>query len=409
MRSPWTPHKKVNTLILPAYSGICKTVPLCLVVPHTTEVAISVKNLCINKQTGNNQNNNSLFGDNSNSFSSSRRNSRLGQQQQQPTPDRVVGVLVPDDDPNNLFIQKPVGFTFSKSADPNSLIWRGDVIAGTYRLFCYSYTVPRPSPNNSQSVLNSLSSNGSYLSLQAKSSLSEIFNLFDLDGDKHLNREEYELFYKCTSDNQSLGDAGWREILQKLKTSAGRITKDAFMALHQGYLQDDRRNLLHNLVECGVCPVEDQNARNGISFNLRSIKTEVTVTALNYNVDLSLYNINYHTLTTRDLTSLFDNYDKKRPLANLPDNICHGSGLVRLYIIDGAHNEVYVVCTNLNDSAKAQLSVNLGGSKNVKWVDYNNDQIAVGPRSSKLLGVAGVIDESVNLDFIMSLVSLSVA
>ena len=154
-KNPWSPPKSLNTIMLPSYSGLCQIVPICLVVPRSTEVCIAVRNLFIGKSNGNFSNNNNkkervtlnsssvlddtledtMFGDGSTRNSSISRNSsqkNLNKLQNS----HVIGVLIPDEEqnPSQIFAQKPIGFTFMKGPDPSVLIWRGDLVAGTYRL-----------------------------------------------------------------------------------------------------------------------------------------------------------------------------------------------------------------------------------------------------------------------------------
>ena len=56
-KNPWSPPKSLNTIMLPSYSGLCQIVPVCLVVPRSTEVCIAVRNLFIGKSNGNFSNN----------------------------------------------------------------------------------------------------------------------------------------------------------------------------------------------------------------------------------------------------------------------------------------------------------------------------------------------------------------
>merc|ERR1711976_785058 len=150
------------------------------------------------------------------------------------------------------------------------------------------------------------------LSNQAKTALVEVFKLFDLDGDGFLSRQEYSLFHRVTSE-EPLNNNEWLELTSKLVTNKNRITRDAFLALHQGYLQDDPQLVLENLIECGV---------DAETLKLNSMKCQIAVTSLNNPVNIDYYKDELTNIYDRDLAIAFDNYEGKRPLANLPAEIC---------------------------------------------------------------------------------------
>ena len=210
-KSPWIRQQLFNTLIMPSFNGLSQTIPLCIVAPSTTEIAISVT-------------------------SSSTQNLQ-----------KITGLLLSDQNPAAPY-QEPIAFTFQKTADANKFMLKTDIRAGTYKFLVFSTDFKKPVISRDASLIG----NGKFLSNQAKAALVEVFKMFDLDGDGFLNRQEYGIFHRITCEDQVLKNEEWNDIVSKVVVNKNRITRDAFLALHQGYLQQDPQIVLESLIECGV-------------------------------------------------------------------------------------------------------------------------------------------------------------
>jgi len=263
-----------------------------------------------------------------------------------------------------------------------------DIRAGTYKFLVFSTDFKKPVISRDASLIG----NGKFLSNQAKAALVEVFKMFDLDGDGFLNRQEYGIFHRITCDDQVLKNEEWNDIVSKVVVNKNRITRDAFLALHQGYLQQDPQIVLESLIECGV---------DADTLKLNSQKCQISVTSLNNPVQIDYYKDELLNIYDRDLATAFDNFELKRPLANLPAEICSGSEFIRLSVV-AAQSDVVVLVKNLNKRKQAKIGVNIGGSRNIKWKSVC-DQTA--PEKCRILGIAKVLDEGAAMDFVLSLSS----
>ena len=106
-KSPWQKQQLFNTVVLPSFNGLSQTVPICIVAPSTTEIAISI---------------------------SAPANSGLG---------KVCGVLLSDQNPAQMW-QEVQEFCFQKGADASTFMLKTDIRAGTYRFLAYSSDFKRP-------------------------------------------------------------------------------------------------------------------------------------------------------------------------------------------------------------------------------------------------------------------------
>ena len=234
-------------------------------------------------------------------------------------------------------------------------MFKDDVRAGTYKLIPFSMHTPKPSTTK---IDPSRIGRGKFLSNEAKASLAEIFKLFDLDADGHLSKSEYALFHRLTLDNQSLTDREWDELMKKCVTKNNRLTRDAFLALHQGYLQEDPNLVAENLTACGL---DDR-------FKLNSSKIMVSVTSNDSNVKLEYYHDaqkQIQTVFDRDLAVWVETSGLTRPIQNLPE-ICQGSDMIRLAITP-LLSDILVTAKNLNKDLKAKVGLGLTGSRNGKF------------------------------------------
>jgi len=344
-------------VLFPAYNGLCQSKPLCLTVYNTCQIAIQVKNI--------------------------KRNAN----------DKLILAVVNDDDKT---VSELVGFTNLKGADQDAFIFKDDIRAGTYKLIPFSMHTPKPSTSK---IDPSRIGRGKFLSNEAKASLAEIFKLFDLDADGHLSKSEYALFHRITLENQTLTDREWDDLLRKCVTKNNRLTRDAFLALHQGYLQEDPSLVADNLTACGL---------EADRFKLNSSKLMVSVTSNDSNVKLEYYHDQQKQLQTvydRDLAVWLGTSSLTRPIQNLPADICQGSDMIRLAITP-LLSDILVTAKNLNKDLKAKVGLGLTGSRNIKWRACHEDKMinaADSLGSSRVLGTASVLELHDPIDFIMQL------
>nr|XP_039258733.1 EF-hand calcium-binding domain-containing protein 7-like [Styela clava] len=134
--------------------------------------------------------------------------------------------------------------------------WKGDLRAGSYILLPFTSGCRlfrrRKEPDEEIPLLRKDHNDEVQLSRAFRETLSDMFEMCDLDGNGLLNREEFNCFQILTTD-EKVDDEAWQIVQDNFEMKKGELTREGFIQLHLMQAREENVDVNEDLLDTLMC------------------------------------------------------------------------------------------------------------------------------------------------------------